>query len=519
MPCEKNTLDSNLAVLSFAEEECLRELPVAPQWFAVEPNSFGDFGVELTKAVRTTINPSRQRRKGRTVSAEAQGGWNTDFTRTSLNRLLQGFMFADARELSTTRRLAVPVGADYVSAVGAGTVEITTAQEFLVGGLVYMSGFASAANNGIKNITAVTELGGVVTLTVNPATVAETVSVPERQTKHAESCGYVFPADDLVATVSSGKLVLTTTARDFTDLPNIVPGSWVFIGGDVEANRFAAFSGYARIETVSETVLTFDDTTFAPVADTGAGVTVRMFVGVLIRNEKAVSLIKQRSYQLERTLGVGATSTQAEYLVGAIANELSLEIPADEKLAADLTFVGCDMEYRTGESGDEIKTGTRYDPPLGEEAYNSSLDVYRMKVSILSDSTSNLPALVGYASEASITITNNAAPNTAISVFGALDFQLGDFEVGGSITAYFTEVSAQRHIREDSDVGFNIIGAYQNSGFVFDMPLLTLSGGSLTVEKDAPIQLPLEPAAVEGKNGYTLMYVFFPYLPDLAMPE
>ena len=51
------------------------------------------------------------------------------------------------------------------------------------------------------------------------------------------------------------------------------------------------------------------------------------------------------------------------------------------------------------------------------------------------------------------------------------------------------------------------------------MPLLTLSGGTLNVEKDAPITLPIEKQAVEGEGGFTLLYQFFPYLPDLAMPE
>ena len=48
---------------------------------------------------------------------------------------------------------------------------------------------------------------------------------------------------------------------------------------------------------------------------------------------------------------------------------------------------------------------------------------------------------------------------------------------------------------------------------------LTLSGGGLTVEKDAAIMLPIENSAVENAAGYTLLYQFFPYLPDAAMPE
>ena len=102
---------------------------------------------------------------------------------------------------------------------------------------------------------------------------------------------------------------------------------------------------------------------------------------------------------------------------------------------------------------------------------------------------------------------------------GAIDFQFGDFEVSGSLTAYFADIGSVKSINDDSDCAFNVIGAYSNYGFVFDMPLLTLSGGALNVEKDAPITVPLEPAGAENPNGYTMLYEAFSYLPNLAMPD
>ena len=165
-----------------------------------------------------------------------------------------------------------------------------------------------------------------------------------------------------------------------------------------------------------------------------------------------------------------------------------------------------------------IKTGDRIEAS-GEEVYNTTSDVYRMKIAVSNPISSTLPPLVGYVQEGSIAITNNASPNTAIGTMGAIDFQFGDFEVSGSLTAYFADIGAVKTINDDSDCAFNVIGAYSNYGFVFDMPLLTLSGGTLNVEKDAPITLPIEKQAVEGEGGFTLLYQFFPYLPDLAMPE
>ena len=515
--CEVKTRDSNEAELSFAEEDCLRELPANPQWFKTEPNSFGDFGGEISKTVRSFINPSRQRRKGRKTGETASGAFNTDFTRTSLNRLLQGFMFADARELPTTKSVLRRAGEDQITAVtGASGYAVQTVAPFATGMLVYASGFGFVANNGLKVITAATVVPGGYTITVSPAAVNEPAPPAGAS---LEVCGYQFAAGGVsFALTGSVASLVGTGAVNFLNMRNLVPGAWVFIGGDAAANRFENNAGYARIKSVTAQSLVFDDVTFTPSTEAGTGKTLRLFSGTVIRNEKNPDLIKMRSYQLERTLGEGDDGMQAEYLEGAIANEFSLALPAEDKIAADLSFLACRRTFRTGALGDEIKSGQRI-AASGEEVYNTTSDVYRMKISVSDPASSTLRPLVGYVQEGNIAITNNASPNTAIGTMGAIDFQFGDFEVSGSLTAYFADIGAVKTINDDSDCSFNIIGAYSNYGFVYDMPLLTLSGGTLNVEKDAPITLPIEKQAVEGEAGFTLLYQFFPYLPDLAMPE
>jgi hypothetical protein len=121
-------------------------------------------------------------------------------------------------------------------------------------------------------------------------------------------------------------------------------------------------------------------------------------------------------------------------------------------------------------------------------------------------------------SDASITIGNNVSPNKAVGILGAFDTTAGNFEVGGSLTAYFTTTPAIKAVRQNADVGLSIIGAAKNTGFVFDIPLLGLGGGRLAVEKDAPITVPLESAGAENVNGYTMLHESFSYLPNAAMP-
>lgn len=507
-----NKIDSNITGLAFAEEESLKTLPATPVWHGLEPNSYSDFGGELSTVARAPIDPSRQNKKGTITDLDASGGFNVDFTKSNLVRLLQGFFFADARQLPSTQPLNGAAVA--LSSVAASTKTFAAASglgSFAAGQIVFASGFANAANNGLKTVAS-SAAGSVV--------VAESLTDEASPPASAklEAVGFQFASGDVNLAVVSGVPSLVATVADFTTLPGLIPGLWVFIGGDSAGTRFANNVGYARIKTVSAKSLTFDDTTFTPADESGASKTIRIFVGTVIKNEKLPSLIKRRSYNIERQLGEGPTSTQAEYLEGAVANEFTLNVPQADKLNADLTFVACDNTHRSGEAGDEIKSGTRIGVP-GEDAYNTSSDIYRIKMSVIDPASSNPSALFGYVSEANVSINNNVSPNKAIGTLGAFDTSAGNFEVGGSITAYFTTISAVRAVRQNADVGLSIIGASKNAGFVFDIPLLGLGGGRLNVEKDAPITVPLEPAGAENPNGYTMLYEAFSYLPNLAMPD
>lgn len=509
--CAINKIDSNITGLAFAEEECLKQLPTTPVWYGLEPNSYSDFGGDLSTVARAPIDPSRQNKKGTITDLDASGGFNIDFTKSNLTRLLQGFFFADARQLPSTQ----PLNGAAVVLTGVTAADDTYAAAsgldvFAANMLVHATGFANAANNGLKTVASSTA-----TTVVTSDPLADEAAPPAGA--KLECVGRQLASADANIVVSAGVVSLTVTAGDFTTMPELFPGRWVFIGGDDLANRFANNVGYARIKSVAAKSLVFDDVTWQAANETGTGKSIRLFVGTVIKNEKNPSLIKRRSYNIERTLGKGLTSTQCEYLEGAVPNEFTLNVPKADKLNADLTFIACDNTHRSGDLGDEQKAGTRVSAP-GEDAFNTSSDIYRIKMAVNNPASSNPSALFGYVSEANVSINNNVSPNKAVGILGAFDTTAGNFEVSGSVTAYFTTVSAVKAVRANADVGLSIIGAAKNAGFVFDIPLLGLGGGRLSVGKDAPITVPLEPAGAENPNGYTMLYEAFSYLPNAAMP-
>jgi len=508
-----NKIDSNITGLAFAEEASLKVLPgvvtngVSDEstavWRNLEPNGYSDFGAEIATVARSFINPSRQKRKGGVSDLDASGGFTQDLTHSNLAQLLQGFFFADAHQRGSSDPLT---GTRRTLDVDATSINISPGIT-MQGNIHASSGFAEPSNNFMH---ADASAPGAVLTACTPGGALTPETTPPDSAR-VDCVGHQFGAGDLTVTVVNGVVTLDS-AVDFTTL-GIQTGEWLFVGGDDAATRFAtAGTFYGRVGLMTADKLTMEECTGTPATDTGAGKTIQVFFGTFIRNENNPSLIKRRSFQFERQLGNDGDGVQAEYIKGAVANELSITIPTADKIEAELNFVALDTDYRDGIEG--LKDGDRIAAP-GEDAFNTSTGVFRQRLAIHGSAT----PLFAYVTEAKLDIKNGVAANKAVGVLGGFDLTAGDFEVSGEITAYFSTVAAVAAVRRNDDVSFNVIGARENSGFVFDIPLLSLSGSGPKVEKDKEITLPVNLAAAENKRGYTASVTFFPYLPNIAMPQ
>lgn len=508
MASSKKTVNSNVTGVSVAEETTPKVLPGSPVWYDRPVNSYSDFGGEFSTVAADPINKSRQNQRGTITDLDASGGYNIDMN-NGLTRDMQGFFFADAHEKVDTAPLngtAIALTSVAVSGVYNAASGLSA---FTVGSLVFASGFTNAANNGVGKVTA-SASGSV---TTDKTTVAE-ASPPSAA--RVQQVGYEFGSGDLAMTVGTATVTLSSTAGDWLNL-DLQVGEWVFIGGDTTATQFAAGYGYGRVASKDNDDVVLDNVAWVGslATDAGTGKTIRVFAGTFIRNEKTPALIKTRTYQVERTLGDDDDGTMSEYLTGAVKNELTLNIPLTDKHTADFGYMALDNEQRTGAEG--VKSGSHVE--LAKQApYNTSSSVFRLKMSILDATTLSPTTMFGYASDATFTINNNATATKAIGALGGIDITVGNFVVGGSVTAYFTQVEAVKAIRNNADVGFDAILAQGNKGLVYDVPLLGVGGGRLNVEKDAPITLPIENMGAENDNGYTMSYTSFAYLPTVAMP-
>lgn len=502
--CKSNKIDSNVTGLRFAEEECLKLLPTAPKWYALEPNSYSDFGGQISTIARNPINPSRQQKKGVTTDLEASGGFNQDLTFSNTTRLLQGFFFADIRERGATAGMnaVAPVVISEMSSTqikGASAL----ATSFPKGSLILTEGFGKATNNGLKYVSEASDTD----LTIDGGLEVDT----ELSKATIKQVGYRFEAGTVSMKLNSKLAYIEATAT----LPTLgfIPGEWVFLGSDSTTGAFKKNTGFARISRVTDTTIEFDKTSWTPEVEEGTDLSIEVYFGDILRSEHEYEKIKRRTYQLERVLGNDSDGQMSEYLVGAVPNEFTLNIAQADKVSADMSFVATDAEQRTGKVGP--KAGTRVEP-LTESAFNTSSDFSRIKLSLVNEEDSAPTPLFAFATELSLSINNNVSANKAVGVLGAFDTSAGTFEVSGSLTAYFADVQAAQAVRNNSDVTLDIIMSKPNKALLWDIPLLSLGDGRLNIEQDQAITIPLELNAAQSRFGHTLLFQSFAYLPNSA---
>lgn len=528
-------IDSNFTDLRVAEEVigCIGVLPGQinpdtgtpfagfPVWLPQEPNSYGDFGSQISTVARTPIRASRQQEKGVTTDLDASVNFQVDFTEDNLYSVLQGFFFADWRLDAT------PVATATDEAVASANTFTGTGidAEFAVSEIVVSSGFVDPVNNGAFLVSSV---GTADTLEVTniDGTPAALVVEANNSAVEIKRVGVQFAADDIAYDASGSFPALTSTVFDFTTL-GLIPGQHVYLGGDSATTRFASAqnNGLAQVQSIAANRLEFRKVQNTPIDETTTGVTLQLFIADLLKNENDPSLIITRSYYFERSLSTAGY----EYVRGCVGNTLTFNVTTADKITVDLAFIGIDgfanADRLTVGAVDELNPtapelaaaeaqGQYPDIATSPTAFNTSSDFSRIRTATTDVAAAPLFAFI---TDLTLTINNNVTPTKAVGTLGAFDVTVGDFVAEGNITAYFSDVAAIQAIRNNADVTIDFFLAKQNAGWVFDVPLLTLGEGRLNVTKDEPITIPV---SIQGARdpllNTTLQAGYFPYLPTAA---
>lgn len=487
---------SNLVGLRIAEQSGLQgALPGTPIWEPQQPNSFGDFGGEVKNERRSFINPGRQSAKGAVVDLDASASFTTDFTTRSLLSTIKGFMCANWRKKAELAPTAVAAPSYTVAANGTN---------FPANSLLFAEGYTTPSNNGIKLVTASTGTS------VSCAGLAVEATATGTITK----VGVQGAAGDITVTVAGQVATIGATTLNLTTL-GIIPGEWFYVGGDLAAERFgtAAANGFYRAKTITATAIVCDRIPTGAATDAGAAKTIRIYTGNALKNESDPTLQVFQLYQAERLYA----NDTIEYVIDCLANKLTIETKTSSKLTAELELIGLDHVTAVAP-----KAGTRpaFKP---QTAYSASTDYSRLR--LLDDAAGT--DLAAYLTDIKIELDNGVEADKAIGYIGGVDHSVGDFMVTGSVEAYFSTLSAVAAVRANSTVSLDFATVAnvltpgvgnQAVGWLFDLPALDLGDGRLKVEKDKKVKLPLNlSASAHATYDHTMLLVFFPYLPQVAL--
>lgn len=499
--------DSNFIGFYIAREASMLKLPATPVFAEREPNSFADFGPEITKIARTPFDASRQRKKGTNSDRDVSGGWNEDLTQHNMQSDFEAFCFSNMRRKGVEAIVAVDATDDHFG--------VADEAGFAVGDLIAARGLRNGRNNGVHRVTAVA--AGKVTVATALVTEAPAIGSGAM----FETAGHQFAAGDLSLSMTEdgGRAVLTSAAVDFRNF-GLIEGEWLAVGGDADATRFADVRPfYARINEITEDALFLDKTTTAIAEDDGAGKTVQVFFGYVIRNEPNPDDIVRHTHTIERTLGKDADGTQSEYLSGFVFNEMTWTSPLSNKVSVDITGIGLGAGRRKGiEKPLSRQDGTVIAKAKDEDPFNTSRNVYRIRMAMIDPESLNPSPLFARCTEFTVRIANNVSAAKGQGTYGGFDTNVGIFEVSMTTTAYFSTVEAIDAIDNNEDVTYDAIYAKANEGIILDIPLLSAGGGRLNIEQNAAIMLPLTGDGAKSAFGHTFLINFFPYLPNALMP-
>lgn len=470
-------------------------LNVAPTtWKTLEPDTIATFGDEITKVVRRPLSPRRGRRKGTVVDRDATPEIQGDLTMESLGDFIEGFMFSEWANVEFDLRAssgAVPPPAtgtgytiDAASALLAGKIV------FAAGGattLVYARGYTTAANNGLKVLTADVAAAG--TLVTVSGLVAETP--PTNASLRVAG----LRTDDLTLVVS-GSTATLTSAADITNWATygLRAGQWIHIGSATPAgavqNAYDGVGtddvyGYARITSIAAGVLNLDKVDVKMPAGTYTPETIDVMFGRFVRNVPTAAAAAdnryvERIYQIEATYpDLGAVGTpEYEYAINNYANELAIELAVADKATATWGFVGTGTDDITPTRKAGASTAA---DPLRTTALNNAVDL----ASITTD-------LISTASEVcfkslTLKIGNGVSPEKCLGTLGAAFLNVGQFTVDLEGQMLFTNKSITNAIKNNTTATWNMIFKNEDGAAVFDIPSGTFGDGSKEYPVDASV--------------------------------
>lgn len=465
-------VSTNNVGFQYAVETTPGVLPGSPTWFVTEPNDITAAGAKLTRVARQPISKLRQARKGAIVNLESSVEYECDVTMSAVYDVVEGFVFAESVNVDLAFRAAPVLTTGYT--IPAATADQAAKIQFsgTVATLIYARGYSTAANNGLKVLTADTAAAGVLLAAGGQGLVVE-ASPPTNA--RVEVAGIRPAAADLSIVVTGTTAVLTSAASiNFTTI-GVKVGQFVHVGGLLAANQFSAAVGFARITAITATTLTLDKLLGTFATDTGAGETVDLLFGQFIRNVATDADAYDTRY-LERTVQyelfypdlLTGPADGFKYPEGNYFNTLGINLPLNNKATMSVGLLGLNTPAITGTRKTNASAGVL---PVMTAAFGTASDIARL--------TTRIGATTPTVCFQSLTLNlnNNASRENCLGTLGATYVNVGIFGVQLQGQVVFTSEDIPNAVRNNTTVSLDFVLHNQDGTIVLDLPSMELDGG------------------------------------------
>lgn len=529
MVAEVSSLPSSAGRLIAAKEATPGVLPGLPVFYELKPNSYANsFGPNF-ELVSPRIVSQRRRLLGDIVGTTVGAGFEIDFRPTWLDQLLPS-IFHSTFDRQPTKGTVFDTG---LAVTGTGYDIGTPADAAGWEGshLLFAEGFATSANNGLKQVT------GTSSDEVTVSGLTAEASPPDDAVIRA--VGIQFGSGELDVVKSGSAYPILNIAQgslDWTDF-NLKAGSRIYIGGSGASNRFAtaANNGFARVLSVTATDLTLDrapggaDKTTDMSSETGSGLSIQIFLADQIKDagSETDANFEKVSNFLERQLGIpnptGSSGViQTEDIDGAFINTTTIAVNKKQKSVITIDAIAIGSDEHTGESGDERTTDGETILQIADSGFmNNSSHVVRSLLSTYPDSTLGDAApdpLVGFVDNFQIEFQNNAGILEAVGELSGFDVNVAGFLCDISIQSYFAEVAGRKSIRANDRLQFEMawqrpVGT-RNVAVMLDAPACALGGGAVQMDVGGTMQQPFTLESSEStEHDLTASMNVFWYIP------
>lgn len=488
-------VDTNAVNLAYAIESALGTLPTTPDWFDLEPNNITTFGADITTVTRDPISKNRQRRKGTPVDLDSGVEFEADLTLSSWRDFVEAFIFSKAVNREVTD---LPVTAATTTKLTT-TLDAAQQAKFAANTLVWVGGFGTTGNNGLKATSSAATATGP---TFGSGTFTAETRAAHASLAGLRTTGATWAYANNRATLGQTGVGTSLQTRGLTVGQFVHIGSVASVGSSFQ-NAFENtdandMRGYARVVSISADAVVFDKLSEAlKVSDSTSPTTpVDILFGEFVRNvpvDDTAYLERSFTFELEYPgLAADGSASEFQYARGNYCNSIGLNLPLSDKAVLTAAFVGLDTASPSTTRKANAANASR---PLHVAAFNTSLDLARLRITETDES-----GLTTDFDNLTLTLANNVSPRKVLGRLGAKFMNVGLFTADMSAQLLFTNSAVISAIRENRTVTLDFILTSDDGVIAVDLPAVDLGGGGREFPRNESVLLNAEVQSHEDET-------------------